>query len=113
MPIADSSPIPVFISYSHDSPEHQRRVLDLSDRLRSDGIDAWIDQYTPWPEEGWPRRMEAHLVYIDLYHAKISTSKYVLIVFSAVDAQHIPPILQGHAHFCLDTDQGFRWRALG
>ncbi len=143
MPIADSSPIPVFISYSHDSPEHQRRVLDLSDRLRSDGIDAWIDQYTPWPEEGWPRRMggqmrdarfvlmvctesylrrvtgqeepgagrgvcwEAHLVYNDLYHAKISASKYVPIVFSAADAEHIPPILQGHAHFCLDTDQGY------
>jgi formylglycine-generating enzyme required for sulfatase activity len=50
---------------------------------------------------------EANLVYNDLYHSKISTSKYVPIVFTAVDAQHIPPVLQGRTHFCLDTDQGY------
>ena len=35
----------VFISYSHDSPEHAELVLALSDRLRQDGIDSHIDQY--------------------------------------------------------------------
>lgn len=35
----------VFISYSHDSPEHKDRVLALSDRLRADGVDCYIDQY--------------------------------------------------------------------
>jgi tetratricopeptide (TPR) repeat protein len=47
----------VFISYSHDSDAHRERVLDLSDRLRSDGIDCDIDQYNPAPEQGWPRWM--------------------------------------------------------
>ena len=47
----------VFISYSHDSPEHLDRVLVLSDRLRVDGIDCHIDQYEESPGEGWPRWM--------------------------------------------------------
>lgn len=48
----------VFISYSHDSPEHEERVLALSERLRDDGIDAQVDQYVPGaPRQGWPRWM--------------------------------------------------------
>jgi hypothetical protein len=45
----------VFISYSHDSDEHINRVVDLSNRLRGDGIDCHIDQYEDSPSEGWPR----------------------------------------------------------
>lgn len=37
------APPKVFISYSHDTVEHQERVLGLADRLRADGIDAEID----------------------------------------------------------------------
>lgn len=44
--------IKVFISYSHDSPEHKNRVLELSDRLRGDGIDSVIDQYEGSPSQG-------------------------------------------------------------
>jgi len=44
----------VFISYTHDSPEHMDRVLALSNRLRSEGIDCRIDQYEQSPAEGWP-----------------------------------------------------------
>jgi hypothetical protein len=52
------SPPRVFISYSHDSSEHAERVLALAQRLRQDGVDAWIDQYeNGTPEEGWPRWM--------------------------------------------------------
>jgi hypothetical protein len=48
----------VFISYSHDSTEHTKAVLALAQRLRQDGVDAWIDQYeNGTPEEGWPRWM--------------------------------------------------------
>jgi len=47
----------VFISYSHDSPEHMDRVLVLADRLRADGVDAQLDQYEVAPEKGWPRWM--------------------------------------------------------
>ena len=44
----------VFISYSHDSPEHVDRVLALSNRLRAEGVDCRIDQYEQAPAEGWP-----------------------------------------------------------
>ncbi len=43
----------VFISYSHDSPDHESRVLALSDRLRREGIDAILDQYESFPPRGW------------------------------------------------------------
>jgi hypothetical protein len=46
-------PPAVFISYSHDSPEHEANVLALADRLRADGIDAVLDQYESFPSEGW------------------------------------------------------------
>ena len=46
----------VFISYSHGSTEHAEAVLALAQRLRQDGLDAWIDQYeNGTPEEAWPR----------------------------------------------------------
>uniref|UniRef100_Q01P11 SEFIR domain protein n=1 Tax=Solibacter usitatus (strain Ellin6076) TaxID=234267 RepID=Q01P11_SOLUE len=65
----------IFISYSHDSEEHRRRVLALADRLRADGIDATIDQYLEpaGPAEGWPQWMEAQL----------RTADFVLAVCSA------------------------------
>jgi hypothetical protein len=45
-----------FISYSHDSPEHARRVLALAERLRQDGIDVQMDQYiNGTPPQGWAR----------------------------------------------------------
>jgi hypothetical protein len=54
--ISPSLKVPkVFISYSHDSPEHMNRVLEMSNRLRGDGIDCTIDQYEISPPEGWPR----------------------------------------------------------
>jgi hypothetical protein len=55
------APPRVFISYSHDSAEHQDRVLDLAHRLRADGIDAMIDQYVQFPAEGWPAWCEAQI----------------------------------------------------
>jgi hypothetical protein len=51
----------VLISYSHDSPAHEGRVLDLADRLREDGVDAMIDQYISSPPQGWPAWCEAEI----------------------------------------------------
>ena len=51
----------VFISYSHDSDMHRERILSLSDHLRDEGIDCWIDQYEPAPIEGWPRKMDQEI----------------------------------------------------
>jgi hypothetical protein len=48
----------VFISYSHDSPEHREQVLALSERLRKDGLETLLDQYVNGsPKQGWPRWM--------------------------------------------------------
>jgi hypothetical protein len=48
----------VFISYSHESKEHQDRVLKLSNDLRAEGIDCLLDQYQDSPPEGWPKWMD-------------------------------------------------------
>ncbi len=47
-----SNPPKVFISNSHDSPEHIDRVLALANRLRADGVDAEVDQYEINPAGG-------------------------------------------------------------
>ena len=48
----------VFISYSQDSISLADRVLEFSNKLRSEGIDTILDQYEESPAEGWPRWME-------------------------------------------------------
>ncbi|MFZ1386197.1 MAG: SEFIR domain-containing protein [Thiolinea sp.] len=58
--------IKVFISYSHDSDAHRQRVLALSDQLREDSVDCYIDQYlNGWPAEGWQRWMEKQIELAD------------------------------------------------
>src|SRR5271157_1114745 len=52
----------VFVSYSHDSPEHAKRVLDLADALQHGGLKVILDQYVhPAPDEGWPRWMDTRV----------------------------------------------------
>ena len=51
----------VFISYSHDSQEHKRWVLDLATRLRSSGVDAILDQWELGPGSDLPHFMEQNL----------------------------------------------------
>ncbi len=60
----------VFISYSHDSESHRSLVLELADRLRGDGVDAWLDRYELAPGEGWPRWMQR----------QINAAEFVLVV---------------------------------
>jgi len=50
-----------FISYSHDSPEHEARVLALADRLMAEGVDCILDQYHPHPSEGWHKWMDRQI----------------------------------------------------
>ena len=45
MATTDSTPIRVFISYSHDSEAQAERVLALADRLNAEGLDCELDQY--------------------------------------------------------------------
>src|SRR5258706_5205586 len=60
--------IKVFVSYTHDSPAHSRRVLELSNALRQAGFDCDIDQYHV--NQDWPAWMER----------SIECSMFVLVV---------------------------------
>ena len=62
----------VFISYSQDNVAFADKVLALSNQLRSEGIDAVLDQYEEAPAEGWPRWMENN----------INNADYVVVIGS-------------------------------
>jgi TIR domain len=61
-----------FISYSHDSPEHETRVRGLAERLVKDGVDCVLDLWEV-PFEGWPQWMER----------QVKDADFVLVVGSA------------------------------
>ncbi len=65
-----------FVSYSHDSLEHKKWVLDLATRLRNNGVDAILDQWDLKPGDDLPQFMERGLVAADRV-LMICTSKYV------------------------------------
>jgi hypothetical protein len=68
-------PVRVFISYSHDSENHKDRVLNLADRLRSEGIDCHIDQYEMSPKGGWAQWMDRQIEDAD-FVLVVCTEKY-------------------------------------
>ena len=45
----------VFISYSHDSPEHSNNVLSFALALRDHGIEVELDQFHVDEIIDWPR----------------------------------------------------------
>lgn len=53
-----SGPPTVFISYSHDSAEHKRWVLDFASDLRTNGVDPIIDAWDLRPGDDVPKFME-------------------------------------------------------
>jgi len=63
-----SGAIKIFMSYTHDSALHNKRVLDLANELRLAGFDCDIDQYHA--NQSWPAWMER----------AIKSSKFVLVV---------------------------------
>lgn len=65
-----------FISYSHDSQEHKKWVLDLATRLRHSGVDASLDQWDLGPGDDVPHFMERHLASADRI-LLICTERYV------------------------------------
>ncbi len=62
--------IKVFISYSHESQLHSKKVLALTDRLCTNGLDCCLDQYEEAPKEGWAIWMDENL----------RRAKYVLVI---------------------------------
>ncbi len=71
-----TSPPKVFISYSHDSPEHKRWVSELAARLRRDGIDAILDQWDLGLGDDVTRFMEHGIVESDRVLV-VCTDQYV------------------------------------
>ncbi|MBN2307646.1 MAG: TIR domain-containing protein, partial [Candidatus Hydrogenedentes bacterium] len=68
----DKAPPKVFISYSHDSREHEDRVLTLANRLREEGLEANLDQYEQFPSQGWLNWMQD----------EVEAADFVLMIFS-------------------------------
>lgn len=66
----------VFISYSHDTLDHKKWVLDLATKLRASGVDANIDQWDLRPGDDLAHFMETNLVSADRV-LMICTEKYV------------------------------------
>lgn len=66
----------VFISYSHDSPQHKQWVASLGVRLRQNGVDAILDQWDLFPGEDIPAFMERQLSACD-YALLVCTKRYV------------------------------------
>lgn len=64
----------VFISYSHDTLEHKKWVLELAVRLRTNGIDAILDQWELTAGSDIPHYMEQNLV----------TADYIIMVCSTI-----------------------------
>lgn len=51
----------VFISYTHDSEKHLDLILEISNKLRLEGIDVVLDQYEQSPPQGWPKWMDQNI----------------------------------------------------
>ncbi len=78
----------VFISYSHDSPEHRQRVRRLADRLIRDGVDCEIDLDEPNPPDGWWAWMDR----------KLAEADFVLVVCTEGYYQKATARRQGSGH---------------
>ena len=65
-----------FISYSHDSQDHKKWVLDFATRLRNNGVDAILDQWDLKPGDDLPHFMEHGLLAADRV-LMVCTDKYV------------------------------------
>lgn len=65
-----------FISYSHDTQDHKKWVLDFATRLRNNGVDAILDQWDLKPGDDLPHFMERGLLAADRV-LMVCTDKYV------------------------------------
>lgn len=84
--------IKVFISYCHESGEHDSQVRTLAHRLRREGIECVVDQdHQQEPSEGWVRWTLQHL----------RVSDFVLVVCTEAYDRHAqrnePPEKGGEA----------------
>ncbi|WP_290519375.1 toll/interleukin-1 receptor domain-containing protein [Alcanivorax sp.] len=70
------NPPRVFVSYSHDSAQHKKWVLEFASTLRNRGVDVILDQWDLQPGDDLPHFMETQLSTAD-FVLIVCTSKYV------------------------------------
>ncbi len=63
--VDSSRPPEVFVSYSHDTPEHKRWVGELASRLVKAGVNVIIDQWETGPGDDLPKFMEKAVSHAD------------------------------------------------
>ncbi len=124
----------IFISYSHDDPEHCRRIFELCEQLRKKGLDCRIDQHEVFPSQGWDawtrdriRYADCILVactgnYLKLFSGLRDSESWHGAILSPADVERdisrfvpvlpqrelnvIPEPLQSRSHFHISDNQG-------
>lgn len=116
----------VFISYSHDSPEHKLWVLELATRLRSSGVDAILDQWDIGPGGDLAHFMERGIAdssrilmlctgrYVEKANAGIGGVGYEKMIVTAelmkrIDSAKVIPIICQQSKSLLPTFLGTKF----
>jgi tetratricopeptide (TPR) repeat protein len=86
----------VFISYSHDSKQHEERVLKLAYHLADDGIEVALDRFVNPPPASWPRWMEEQM----------NPADYIVVVCSENYSAKV------HGKVEKGTGKGVKWESL-
>lgn len=101
----------VFISYSHDSIDHKKWVLDFATKLRASGVDATLDQWDLKPGDDLAVFMEKNLreadrvlmicseTYVDKANKGIGGVGYEKMIVTAdllarIDSNKVIPIIR-------------------
>jgi SEFIR domain len=107
LPLENRRPT-VFISYSHDSPDHGARVLELANRLCDEGVDATIDQYEQEPREGWPLWTEKLILQAD-FVLMVCTETYLRrVTKNEVIGKGLGATWEAHLIYQLIYENGLR-----
>ena len=92
-------PPTVYISYSHDTPEHAGRVWNLAERLRKSGIDCTIDQFAlpadwhSWAEQNIRESDFVLIICTEVYRRLFKGEKIISDQDNAFEASLIAKLL--------------------
>jgi hypothetical protein len=121
----------VFVSYSHGSPRHQKRIRCLVTRLRHRGMECHFDEDLDFSQSELREWMDAHIKGDDyvlvvfsenyakgrgtawewdlieqmVYDAFSQNKKFIPVVFSRKDTRHIPERARNWLYYNLATGE--------
>lgn len=110
----------VFVSYSHDSQEHKKWILDFATRLRNTGVDASLDQWDLKPGDDLPHFMEQNLAaservlmvcterYVEKANSGAGGVGYEKMIITAdllrtIDSNKVIPIVRQNGTYAVPT----------